>query len=144
MAEQNFANHRKNVPLFHFFVLPVLLINFGWSAYRWKSSGFSPDGFISMILGIALLVGFVYARVFAMTVQDRVIQLEERLRFARLLPADLQPKIGEFSISQFVSLRFASDAELPELARKVLNEKLTDRNAIKQLVKHWKPDHARA
>ena len=81
---------------------------------------------------------------YPMRVQDRLIRLEERLRYQRLLPADLQLRIEEFTVAQLVSLRFASDAELPALARKVLNEKLNERKAIKQLVKNWKPDYLRA
>jgi hypothetical protein len=76
--------------------------------------------------------------------QDRVIRIEERIRFERILPADLHPRIGEFTIDQLVALRFASNAELPELARKVLDEKLNDRKAIKQMIKTWRPDFARA
>jgi len=144
MAEQNFANHTKFFPLFHFFVLPVLLINFGWSIYRLKTWAYSFDGFLAVVVAAALLAGFLSARMFALTVQDRVIRLEERIRYARLLPADLQPRIGEFTLDQIISLRFASDAELPALARKVLDEKMTQRKAIKQLVKNWKPDYLRA
>jgi len=144
MTEQNFSNHARFFPPFHFFVLPVMLINFGWSIYRWKLSGFSLDGFVSVVVALALALGFLSARRMALSVQDRVIRLEERLRYERLLPADLKPRIGEFTVSQFVSLRFASDAELPALARKVLEEKLNDRKSIKQLVKSWKPDYLRA
>jgi hypothetical protein len=60
-----------------------------------------------------------------------------------LLPEDLKPRIGEFTINQLVSLRFASDAELPNLARKVLDSKMTERKAIKQMVQNWRPDHQR-
>jgi hypothetical protein len=144
MAEQNLANHVRLFPAFHFFVLPVFMLNIVWSIYRWKTSGFSLGGFISVVVALALLVGFLCARMFALKVQDRVIRLEEHLRYQRLLPADLQPRIGEFTVSQFVSLRFASDAELPALARKVLEEKLNERKAIKGLVKNWKPDYLRA
>jgi hypothetical protein len=144
MAEQNFSNHRRFFPPFHFFVVPVLLINFFWSSYRWKTSGFSVDGFEYVVVAAALLIGFLSARMMALSVQDRVIRLEECLRYERLLPADLKPHIGEFTVSQFVSLRFASDAELPALARKVLDEKLDQRKAIKQLVKNWRPDYLRA
>jgi hypothetical protein len=144
MAEQNLANHVRLFPAFHFFVLPVFMLNIVWSIYRWKASGFSLGGFISVVVALALLVGFLCARMFANTVQDRVIRLEEQLRYQRLLPADLQPRIGEFTVSQFVSLRFAGDAELPALARKVLDEKLSERKAIKSLVKNWKPDYLRA
>ena len=144
MAEQNFSNHARFFPPFHFFVLPVLLINFFWSLYRWKTSGFSVDGFEYVVLAAALAAGFVSARIMTLSVQDRVIRLEERLRYERLLPADLKPRIGDFTVSQYVSLRFASDAELPALARKVLDEKLNDRKTIKQLIKNWKPDYLRA
>jgi len=145
MAEraQTYKNHTRLLPPFHFFVLPVLLANFVWSLYRLKAWNYSLDGFLAVAVAAALLVGFVSVRIFALTVQDRVIRLEEQLRYARLLPADLQARIGEFTIGQFVALRFASDAELSALARKVLDEKLKERNTIKRLVKNWKPDFLR-
>jgi hypothetical protein len=34
--------------------------------------------------------------------------------------------------------------ELPVLARKVLDDKINERKAIKQMVKTWKPDYLRA
>ena len=144
MTEQNLANHAKFVPLFHFFVLPMVTVNTAWQIHRWKAGGFTLDGLESVLLAAALVLGFFYARIFAMKVQDRVIRLEERLRCERLLPADLQPRIGEFTAGQLVALRFASDAELPALARKVLDERLTERKAIKRLIKNWKPDCLRA
>ena len=144
MTEQNFANHVRFFPPFHFFVMPVLLINFAWSIYRLKSAGFSADGIISIVVALALLLGFLTVRLMALNVQDRVIRLEERLRYERLLPADLKPRVGELTVNQFVSLRFASDAELPALARKVLDEKLNNRKAIKQLIKNWRGDYLRA
>jgi hypothetical protein len=143
-AEQSFANHTKFVPQFHFFVLPVLIVNFGWSIYRCKTLEFSFEGFLGIAVALALLLGFANARNFAMCVQDRVIRLEEQLRCERLFPADLRPRITELTSGQFVAMRFASDAELPALARKVLDEKLDNRKAIKQLVKNWKPDYLRA
>jgi hypothetical protein len=144
MAEQSFANHTKYFPLFHFFVMPVLIANFGLAIYRLKGSGYSFAGFFSILLALALILGFLSARRFALSVQDRVIRLEERLRYQRLLPADLQTRIDEFNVAQLVSLRFACDAELPALARKVLDDKMQERKAIKQLVKTWKPDYLRA
>lgn len=145
MAEQNYANHRRFFPLFHFFVIPVMLINFFWTIYRWwKVDGFSLWGFERVVVALALVGGFLAARLMALSVQDRVIRLEERLRCERLLPADLKPRIGEFTVGQLVGLRFASDAELPALARKVLDEKIKERKAIKQMVKTWRPDYQRA
>jgi len=144
MEEQNFANHPKTVPLFHYFVIPALTLNFGWSIYRLVHWRHWADGVIGVLTAAALLLLSFYARMFALTVQDRVIRLEERLRFERLLPEDLKARIPEFTVSQFVALRFASDTELPALARKALSENLTDRKAIKQLVQNWRADHLRA
>jgi len=144
MNEQNFANHVKFVPPFHFFAVPVFVINFFWSLYRLWQLGFSFAGIFGVILAAALVVLVFEARLFALAVQDRVIRLEERLRYAQVLPADLQARTGELTIGQIVSLRFASDEELPALARKVLDEKVTERKAIKQLIKSWKPDYQRA
>jgi hypothetical protein len=143
MAEQNFANHTKIFPPFHFFVVPILLVNLGVQLYRLKF-GITFATVFGILLAVALILGFLSARMFALSVQDRVIRLEERLRYQRLLPSDLQPRIEDFTVAQLVSLRFACDAELPALARKVLDEKLQERKAIKQLVKNWKPDFLRA
>jgi uncharacterized membrane protein YciS (DUF1049 family) len=144
MAEQSFANHGKVFPLFHFFVVPVMSINLGWSIYRLIVMGFSWDGLDRVLLAMGLAVGFLSARTMALRVQDRVIRLEERLRYERVLPAELKPRIGEFTVDQLVALRFACDAELPALARKVLDDKVSERKAIKQMVKTWKPDYLRA
>jgi uncharacterized membrane protein YciS (DUF1049 family) len=144
MDQQNIANHGRFFPPFHFFVIPVMLINFFWCVYRWWKSGFSLGGFEVVLLAAGLLMGFLTARLMALKVQDRVIRLEERLRYERLLPADLQARAGQLEVAQMISLRFASDAELPALARKVLDEKMTDRKAIKQMVQEWRPDHLRA
>ena len=144
MTEQNFQNHGKFVPVFHFFAVPVFVVNLVWSFFRLRTLGFSFAGIFGVLLAAALVVLVFAGRLFALAVQDRVIRLEERLRYERVLPADLQARSGEFEIGQIVSLRFASDAELPALARKVLDEKLTERKAIKQLIKCWRPDYQRA
>ena len=144
MAEQNFANHGKIVPVFHYFVVPMLALNLAWSIYRLVHWHQWADGIIGVLTAVALLLVAFFARMFALTVQDRVIRLEERLRFERLFPEDLKARIPEFTVGQLVSLRFASDAELPALARKVLSENLTDRKVIKQLVQNWRADHLRA
>jgi hypothetical protein len=144
MAEQNYANHVKWVPAFHFFVMPVLVLNLGESIYRMIHRGFSFGRLVDLLTAAALVMLMFLARVFALKVQDRVIRLEEQLRMERLLPADLKPRIGEFRPAQLVGLRFASDEELPELARKVLNEKIQETKAIKLLVKNWRADYLRA
>ncbi len=144
MAEQNFASHVRFVPPFHFFAVPVLVINFFWSLYRLKQLGISFEGVFGVILAAALVVAILEVRLFALTVQDRVIRMEERLRYERILPEELRWRAEELTVGQFVSLRFASDEELPQLMWKVLDEKLTGRKAIKQLIKNWRPDYLRA
>ena len=155
MNEQNFSNHGKLVPAFHFFVIPVLVANVIWtivSAFRIfghpaASTAVSLSVLaylaLSILVSIALLVTAFLARSFALGVQDRVIRLEEKIRFERLLPDDLKPRIGEFTINQLVALRFACDAELPALARKVLDAKIRERKVIKQRVQNWRPDYQR-
>jgi hypothetical protein len=140
---QNFENHTKIVPAFHYFVLPVLAINLGRSIYR-VAHHFSGDTVISVLLAAALLLLALYARMFALTVQDRVIRLEMQLRLRNLLPPDLRPCIVDFTVGQLVALRFASDAELPGLARKVLDEKVNDRKTIKKMIQNWQTDLLRA
>lgn len=140
---QNFENHARFFPPFHFFVAPVLLINVVWAIIR-LVRGFSVGAVIGLLVALALMVLALSARLMALTVQDRLIRLEMRLRMQQLLPDDLQGRITEFSVNQLVALRFAGDAELPELARKVLQEKVDNRTAIKKMVRAWQPDFLRA
>ena len=140
---QSFENHARFLPPFHFFVAPVLLINVGWSIYQ-VIHALSVGTAINLLVALALMVLAFVARIMALTVQDRLIRLEMRLRMKELLPGDLAGRIPEFSVSQLVSLRFAGDRELPELARKVLQDKITDRKTIKKMIRDWQPDFLRA
>ena len=140
---QNFENHAKFVPAFHFFILPVFLFNVVWSIYRLVHF-FSIESAVSLVLALAFLLLAFHARVFALTVQDRLIRLEMRLRMQQLLPQELRPRIPDFTIDQLVALRFASDAELSGLCRKVLDGKIADRKTIKKMVQDWQPDLLRA
>jgi uncharacterized protein DUF6526 len=142
VSEQSFKNHGKFVPLYHFFALPVLLINVGVQLYWWIKLGFAH--FFSVLMAAALFLGVFYARLFALRVQDRLIRMEEKLRYERVLSEELRWRADELTVDQFVSLRFASDEELPQLMRKVLDDKLTERKAIKALIKNWRPDYLRA
>jgi Family of unknown function (DUF6526) len=143
-TEQNFSNHTRYFPPFHFFVTPMLVANLIVQIYWIRDFGFTFRGVFGPLLALALILGFLSCRLFALTVQDRVIRLEEQTRYTRVLPADLQSRIGEFTIAQIVSLRFASDAELPALVRKVLDAKMQSRKEIKQMIQNWKPDYVRA
>jgi hypothetical protein len=140
---QSFKNHARFVPPFHLFAFPISIVNAVWLLIRaFKSPSW--DTGIAAAMGVALVVMFFYARIFALTVQDRVIRLEMRLRLRELLPADLQPRIHELTRRQLVALRFAGDRELPSLVRRVLDERLNDGKAIKKLVQDWQADHLRA
>jgi hypothetical protein len=140
---QNYSNHAKFVPPFHFFVLPVLLVNVGISISRViRVQTF--DSIFAVLFALALLMGVLFGRIFALKVQDRIIHLEMILRMKQLLPADLQPRIDEFTLEQLIGLRFASDSELPELSRKVLQNNIAKRKPIKQMIQNWKADELRA
>ena len=145
MAEarpQSYANHRRFVPAFHFLTFGILGINLLWRLYQtWRH--FGPGSVIDLLLAGALVLLALYTRYFALRAQDRVIRLEERLRLARLLPADLHPRIEEFRPSQLIALRFASDEELPQLARAVLEEGIRNRDLIKQRIRSWRADRMR-
>jgi hypothetical protein len=139
---QTYANHAKIEPAYHFAAFGVLLVNLGYTALQlWRSPGFATG--LQLALAITFVILFFAMRVFALAVQDRVIRLEERLRLERVLPADLRARISDLSVPQLVALRFASDAELPELARAVLTGEITDRAAIKRRIRTWRPDYDR-
>ena len=144
MKQQDLSNHARVVPAFHMVALPILLLNLIDQIYRIVHLGFSFDTVVSLLLAIALILVALYARMFALTVQDRVIRLEMRLRLEQVLPPDLKSRIPQFTVNQLVAMRFASDAELPDLARQVVDEKIDNRKSIKQLIKTWKADYLRA
>ena len=142
MKPQTFENHARYVPLFHFVLSAILLFNLVWTTVHLAKAP-SAQHVVDVVLAVAFAIMFIYIRYFPLRVQDRVIRLEETQRIQRLAP-DLAARVGEFTVGQLVGLRFASDVELPALARRVLDEKLTDRTAIKKLVKSWRPDYLRA
>ncbi|HJN45045.1 MAG: hypothetical protein CL477_02450 [Acidobacteria bacterium] len=140
--EQNFANHTRLVPPFHYVAFPILLLNFIWEV-RGLFNGITFDAILNVLVAVALIIVALFARVFALKAQDRVIRLEMRLRMRELLPEDLQSRINDFTATQMVGLRFASDVELPELARTVLDQNMTTATPIKKLVKDWQADYCR-
>ncbi len=143
MEAQNYGNHTRWVPLYHFAAAGLVVIFFGASIWRLIKQP-SLGQTINLGMAAALVLVFFYARATAITVQDRVIRLEERLRLRELAGSELGGRVDEFTTAQLIGLRFASDAELPGLARKVLDESIADRSTIKKMVQDWRPDHARA
>jgi hypothetical protein len=139
---QNFQNHARQVPVFAAGQI-ILMVSFVGQLIALRH-GISFRSVMDVLVVAALIVLFVNSRNSTLSVQNRLIRLEMRLRLAGLLPAELQSRICEFTLDQLISLRFASDAELPALARKVLDDKMNDRKAIKHLVKDWQADWLRA
>jgi hypothetical protein len=140
--KQDFSNHTRWFPAYHFVAAPILLVNAGWAIYR-LIGGISFEAVLNLLVAIALVMLLLVARVFALKAQDRVIRLEMRLRMRDLLPPDLQGRINEFTPAQMVGLRFAGDGELPALARKVLDENIATPTPIKKLITDWQGDYHR-
>lgn len=145
MAEpQNFKNHTRFDPPWHFFVAPILLLNVFAAIYltvhHW------PEHRAMFLwwdlLAIVLLMAVGRARQHSLTAQDRIIRLEEKLRFHALLPPDLLARSHSLSIQQIIALRFAADEELPGLVRRTLDENLSQKQ-IKQAINNWRPDYLR-
>jgi hypothetical protein len=139
---QSFENHARIVPGFHMGVFGVVVASFLWSAWRLLRAP-SAEAAMGLLLALGLAGMLFYMRSFALTVQDRVIRLEMRLRLEQVLPPDLEPRIPELGLGQLIALRFASNAELPELVRAVLTEDIRERKAIKRRIKSWQADHLR-
>jgi hypothetical protein len=144
MAEpvQSYESHARWVPAFHFFVLPVLLINVFVSGVRFVEDPRGPTGW-SVVVAIALFLGVFLLRGMPLRAQDRVIRLEERARFDRLLPGDLRARVGELTTAQYIALRFAPDDEVPDLTRRALDGELKTQADIKHAIKNWRPDTLR-
>ena len=138
---QNYANHAKWVPLFHYVAMPLLGINLVLALVG-LLDGITLETLNRVGTAVATVLALLFARVFALKAQDRVIRLEERMRMQRLLPDDLKPRIDEVSTAQCVALRFAGDEELPALVRRALDEN-ADQKTIKQAIRNWRADHQR-
>ncbi len=143
-TSQNFKNHTRYFIPFHFVLMPILVFNLIFSIYdtvhRFPEHKYLFHWWV--VMSIALILMALLGRMQAIKVQDRLIRLEERLRLATLLPANEQAHIHEFTTGQLIGLRFASDAELPELARRALTQNL-DRNTIKKAIVEWRADDLR-
>jgi hypothetical protein len=140
-SEQNFKNHSRLDPLYHFFVLPVFLITVIAAAVHAMHTHAAWDHWVIVVAAAGLALA-LKVRTYALKVQDRVIRLEERIRLSSLAGERLRPRIGELTESQLIALRFASDAEVPALAEKALLEKLSAKQ-IKQSIRSWRPDYWR-
>ncbi|MFM9904346.1 MAG: DUF6526 family protein [Pyrinomonadaceae bacterium] len=144
MAEQQtYANHTRWYPLVHFVITPLLLLNLGYQVVRmYQDPSWDRGVWVVFCVTIALLS--LAARLQSLTVQDRVIRLEERLRYKEILGSDIAERAGVLPVGKIIALRFASDQELPDLVTQVLEGKLTTSREIKTSIKNWRADNLRA
>lgn len=139
MNPQTFANHTRWHPPFHFFIVPVMLINFIWAIVQFvRVPGWNSGWWI--VFSLAVVVLTLLVRLNSLKVQDRLIRLEEKVRYQQVLsPPWLQQTIA-LTTGQVIALRFAADQELEGLVNAVLAGKLTKPTEIKRAIKDWRAD----
>jgi len=143
-ATQSFKSHTRWDPIFHFFILPILLANIIVVGIRIAHSH-HPFGFHSIwliLVAVALFMVAGKSRGYALKNQDRIIRLEERLRLASLVSASELIELESLTLRQYIGLRFASNPELPDLARRAIREKLSEKQ-IKEAISSWRADNDR-
>src|SRR5688500_5474032 len=139
---QNYANHVRWYPLVHFVITPLLTINLIYQIVR---LGFEPDwdhGF-EVIVAIVLILMSLASRLQALKAQVRVIRLEERLRYLEILSPELAARATALPTGKMISLRVASDEELPGLVERVLAGELSTGKEIKSKIRDWRADYLR-
>ena len=143
MKEQNYSNHRRYVPGFHFVLFFLGILALAGSIYFLiKSCIHGNERVASVVLFLGALnfmMLFFYAREFATKVQDRAIRAEENLRYFVLTGNLLDPKL---TMKQIIALRFAPDLEFAGLASRAIAEILSN-DDIKKAIKNWRPDYHR-
>ncbi|MBK8467189.1 MAG: hypothetical protein IPL32_15330 [Chloracidobacterium sp.] len=142
MTDQNYSNHTRWYPLFHFVVMPLLTLNFLSHLFRFFMTPSWGLAFWT-ILGIALILMAFVSRLQALKAQDRVIRLEERMRYRDVLSPELAKRANDLRAGQIIALRFASDEELSGLVERTLNGEFAKPKEIKQAIKNWRGDNFR-
>ena len=142
MDPQNFENHTRWHPAFHFFILPVMLVNFFWAVVMFvKAPSWNSGWWI--VVSVALLMLATFVRTYSLKVQDRLIRLEEKLRYQQVLSPALAQQTSNLTVAQTVALRFAADEELEKLVDSVLSGKFVKTKDIKRAIKQWRADNFR-
>jgi len=139
---QSAASHAKMVPMYHYVAFALIFIPTVYFLYL-VVTAFSVPALMATAFGVGVIIATLFARLFPLGVQDRVIRLEERLRLARVLPAEMQGDIDSIGTGVLIGLRFAPDDELEDLVRRIQSGELADRKAVKMAVKNWRADHQR-
>ncbi|MDC9722189.1 MAG: DUF6526 family protein [Urechidicola sp.] len=141
MQDQNFKNHARMVPGYHYFtflLIVLLLIGAIVNLVKSSSENLYSASLLVLVTIIFLLISF-YARAFSLKAQDRAIKAEENFRHYLLTGKPMNSKL---KMRQIIGLRFASDSEYPALAEKAVSEKMSEKE-IKQSIVTWKPDYYR-
>ncbi|WP_079914872.1 DUF6526 family protein [Paenibacillus sp. 32352] len=136
--EQNYHNHKRVHPLFHFIGAPLALITLIGSVVYLITS-FSWVSVLTVLASIGLLVTVILTRTYAAKLQDRIIRGEENFRHYLLTGKPLNPRL---TIRQIVALRFAGDEQFPALCEQAVNKSLTPAD-IKKAVTQWRGDFYR-
>jgi len=139
---QTYANHTRWYPLVHFVTFPIFILNFLYQAFRLYQEP-SIDRVVWVVVCIGFLLVVLTARLQALKAQDRTIRLEERLRYKELLSPEVARAASGLPVGKIISLRFASDEELPGLVAQVLEGKLSTGKEIKTAIKNWRGDYLR-
>jgi hypothetical protein len=139
MQEQNFRNHARYVPLFHFVMLGIIVALIILSIIN-IFHGVNLSSVMFVLMGLSSLIGFAKIRRFPLAAQDRAIRAEENLRYFSLTGKLFDSRL---TLQQIIALRFASDDELVDLTDKAVKENLSNKD-IKQAIQKWKADHHRA
>jgi hypothetical protein len=143
MPTQNYANHARFVPLYHYVLFGMLFLTLIGSVVNLYHSIDDHQRLYSaaliVVLTVCMLLLFFFARTFPLKAQDRAIRAEENLRHFVMTGKLLDPRL---SALQIVALRFASDGEFVALAIRAANENLSAKD-IKQAVKTWRADEYR-
>ncbi len=141
MSEQNFSNHGRMHPLYHYVTAPLVLAGLIGSIVNLFKSTPATHYSAALLVIVFLILLFLGAmlRTYSLKAQDRGIRAEEALRHFMLTgkPLDARLRMG-----QVVALRFASDAEFPALAQKAADENLSGKQ-IKQAIQNWRADFYR-
>ena len=137
---QSLKNHAR-VDLLHHPANLILVLNV-LVAVLWAFISHGPGLPLRLWLVLvsgALAISGLKARMNPLRVQDRIIRLEEQLRYQTLLSPSQLVASRNLPLSSLIALRFASDAELPLLFDRAVNEHLTPKQ-IKQAVGSWRSD----
>jgi hypothetical protein len=141
---QNFSNHTRHYPLFHFIASPLLAIYALYAIYALIRAP-SLATVMNVVLAAGVTATLFASRVMVLTVQNRVIRLEMMMRMERIMgAAAAADAMARLPVGRLVALRFASDAELPALISRVMSQELTTNLQVKQAIREWQPDLLRA